>query len=351
MTVIGVPREVKQNERRVGMTPDGVKRLTSMGVNVVVSSGAGVYAGFSDDEYVSAGATIECMICNVYEQSDIIVKVKEPQPDEVDLITSKHTLFCYLHLAPNKRLTQALLNKRCKAIAYETIVVDGKTPLLAPMSDVAGRVAVQRGATFMSKLLSGVTGVPRAHVMVVGAGIVGRAATETAIGMGARVTVVDRSVAVLSAFERSGVMCDTLHTGTITGDMLRDVDMLVGAVHVPGHKATCVATIEAISHMKPGSVVADVSIDQGGCFEGSEPTTHDNPTYTLGSAPGVLYYCVPNLPAAVPHTSTRALCNATLPFVEELVAPGRVFEVKYEQSVNVCNGTICNDAVREAFYR
>jgi alanine dehydrogenase len=346
INTIGVPREIKNNERRVGMTPQGVASVKSTYQNLVkifVEHDAGVGSGYSNSDYIVAGA--ELVDC-AYDNARLIVKVKEPQASEVKLINDKHVLFCYLHLAASKTLTQALIDTKCVALAYETLVVDNKTPLLAPMSDVAGRVAVQRGSAFMNKLLSGVVGVPSAHVMVIGAGVVGTSAAETAKGMGARVTVVDTSI---DALKQIAPMCvGTILCDSITGKMLEDVDMLVGAVHSPGKKAQHVVSTRAMTYMKRGSVAVDVSIDQGGCFEGSRATSHDEPTFEDN---GIIYYCVPNLPAVVPHTSTRALCNVTLPYVKKLVM-SEFDAMHYDVfwgALNLWNGKIINKAVKDVY--
>jgi len=346
ITTIGVPREIKNNERRVGMTPSGVSLIKSTYQNLVkifIEKNAGVGSGYYDNDYIAAGAKI---VDNVYDNARLIVKVKEPQTSEIDLINDKHVLFCYLHLAASKTLTRALLGTKCVALAYETLVVNNKTPLLSPMSDVAGRVAVQRGSMFLPKLLSGVVGVPNAHVMVIGAGVVGTSVAETAKGMGAHVTVVDTSI---DALKQIAPMCvGTILCDSITGKMLEDVDMLIGAVHSPGKKAQRVVSSRAMSYMKRGSVAVDVSIDQGGCFEGSHATSHDEPTYDLN---GITYYCVPNLPAVVPHTSTRALCNATLPWVKKLVTSefDAIHYDMFSGALNLHDGEIMNKAVKDAY--
>jgi len=322
---IGVPSEVKVEEYRVAMTPAGVRELTDRGHQVVVQAGAGVGSAFDDDAYVAQGAEILPDAAAVFAAADTIVKVKEPQPQEVAMLEPRHVLFTYLHLAPDAALTQGLIDSGATCIAYETITdAAGRLPLLAPMSEVAGRLATQAGAYMLGRpvggsgvLLGGVPGVAAGKVLVIGGGIVGANAARMAVGLGADVTVLDRSIDRLRELDQ--IFNGTIQTGYSTGleveARLTEADLVIGAVLVKGAKAPHVVSREQLKLMKPRSVMVDVAIDQGGCFETSHATTHTDPVYEVD---GISHYCVANMPGAVPITSTRALTNATLPYVVRL---------------------------------
>lgn len=326
---IGIPQETKSQEYRVGLTPEAVGELTGRGHAVFVETGAGEGIGASDEHYQQAGAQILPNAEAVFETAELIVKVKEPQPDECKLLTSQHVLFTYLHLAPDETLTQSLIQSGATCIAYETVTDDeGSLPLLRPMSQVAGRLSVQAGAQALESLhggrgllTGGVPGVPPARVTVVGGGVVGENAIQIALGMGADVTVLDRSSAVLERLShRFGPALKTLYaTGSSLERTVLESDMVVGAVLVSGAGAPKLVTRDMIARMNNGAVLVDVAIDQGGCFETSKPTTHANPTYVVD---GVVHYCVANMPGAVPRTSAFALTNATLPHVIRIADQG-----------------------------
>jgi alanine dehydrogenase len=325
MTVVGVPTEIKTDEHRVGLTPAGVRELTSRGHTVLVQAGAGNGSAITDGEYAEQGATVVIDADAVFADADLVVKVKEPQPVEVDLLRPGQTLFTYLHLAPDADLTAGLIETGVTAIAYETVTdARGRLPLLAPMSEVAGKLATQAGAFTLHKqsrgrgvLLGGVAGVAAAKVMVIGGGVVGTNAARIAIGMGADVTIYDRSIDRLRELEETlGGQADTCYASTLDIEQgLVGADLVIGAVLVHGAKAPYVIRRDQLAQLKRGAVLVDVSIDQGGCFETSRPTTHTDPTYEID---GVVHYCVANMPGAVPITSTRALTNATLPYVLKL---------------------------------
>src|SRR6201999_3709053 len=315
---IGVPSEVKVEEYRVAMTPAGVRELTDRGHQVVVQAGAGVGSAFDDDAYVAQGAEILPDAAAVFAAADAIVKVKEPQPAEVEMLEARHVLFTYLHLAPDRELTQGLLDSGATCIAYETITdINGRLPLLAPMSEVAGRLATQAGAFMLGRpaggsgvLLRGAPGVAAGKVLVIGGGIVGANAARMAVGLGADVTILDRSIDRLRELDNdfAGTVQTEYATGLAIESRLAEADLVVGAVLVKGAKAPHVVSRAQLKLMKPRSVLVDVSIDQGGCFETSHATTHSDPVYEVD---GISHYCVANMPGAVPITSTRALTNAT----------------------------------------
>src|SRR6201995_4533635 len=322
---IGVPTEVKEQEYRVAMTPAGVRELTEHGHQVFVQAGAGVGSGIADQDYAVQGAAIVADAAAVFAAAETIVKVKEPQPAEVAMLEPRHTLFTYLHLAPDAELTQGLMDSGATCIAYETITdINGRLPLLAPMSEVAGRLATQAGAFMLGRpaggsggLLGGVPGVAAGKVLVIGGGIVGANAARMAVGLGADVTVLDRSIDRLRGLDQ--ILPGTIQPGYSTGleveARLAEADLVIGAVLVKGAKAPHVVSREQLKLMKPRSVMVDVAIDQGGCFETSHATTHTDPVYEVD---GISHYCVANMPGAVPITSTRALTNATLPYVVRL---------------------------------
>jgi alanine dehydrogenase len=356
--IVGVPKEVKDNEFRVGLVPAGVKAMKDAGHEVFIEVGAGEGSGISNDEYVQAGGKLVPSDA-VWSKAEMIVKVKEPLPDEYGRLRPHQILFTYLHLAPLPQLTQVLLEKKVIGVAYETITEpDGSLPLLTPMSEVAGRMAIQIGAQYLEKsqggrgiLLSGVPGVPPAQVVIIGGGIVGINAAKIALGMGAQVTVLDNSVHKLRYLDDVFLgRVATLASNSITiAHSVRKADLLVGAVLVPGASAPKLVTRSMISSMKKGAVIVDVSVDQGGCIETTRPTTHSHPTFDVD---GVLHYCVANMPGAVPRTSTFALTNATLPYALQLVNKGlkqAIVENKgLAQGVNVFEGAVTYRAVAES---
>lgn len=328
--IIGVPKEIKNNENRVAVTPAGVHALVKKGHQVLVEKSAGLGSGIEDGEYTAAGACLMENNRKVYEESDLIVKVKEPLECEYELFKEGQALFTYLHLAPNPSLTQALLRKKVTGIAYETVQSPGGgLPLLAPMSEVAGRMSIQIGAGLLQKyngglgvLLGGVPGVQPAEVLIIGGGVVGTNAAKIAVGMGARVTVMDVSKNRLAYLDDifSGRITTLLYNEYSAAEMVRKTDLLVGAVLVPGARAPKTVTEDMVKTMKKGSVIVDVAIDQGGSIETIDRvTTHDNPCYEKH---GVIHYSVANMPGAVPRTSTFALSGVTLPYMEELADKG-----------------------------
>ena len=326
---VGVPTEIKTDEYRVALTPSGVRELDERGHEVFVQAGAGEGSAISDADYVAQGAHIVPDADAVFGEAELIVKVKEPQPEEVARLEPRHTLFTYLHLAPDPEQTQGLLGSGATAIAYEVVEdVRGRLPLLAPMSEVAGKIATQAGAFMLEKplggrglLLGGVPGVAAGKVIVIGGGVVGQNAAEIAIGMGAETYVYDRSIDRLRELEvLLNGRCSTCYASTLEIESrLPEVDLVIGAVLVHGAKAPHVIRRTQLALMKRHAVLVDVSIDQGGCFETSRPTTHSNPTYEVD---GITHYCVANMPGAVPITSTWALTNATMPYVIKLADEG-----------------------------
>jgi alanine dehydrogenase len=326
---IGVPTEIKTDEYRVAITPAGVRELVDRGHEVLIQHGAGIGSAIEDAEYAEQGASIVPDAAAVFGGSDMIVKVKEPQPGEVAMLEPRHTLFTYLHLAPDAELTRGLMESGATCIAYETVTdARGRLPLLAPMSEVAGKIATQAGAFMLEKplggrglLLGGVPGVAAGKVMVIGGGVVGLTAAEIAIGMGAETYVFDRSIDRLRELDfLLNNRCSTVFSSTLSIErLLPEVDLVIGAVLVHGAKAPHVISRAQLGLMKQHAVLVDVSIDQGGCFETSRPTTHTDPTYEVD---GVTHYCVANMPGAVPITSTFALTNATMPYVVKLAEQG-----------------------------
>ena len=326
---VGVPTEIKTDEYRVALTPAGVRELVEHGHEVFIQQGAGEGSAISDAEYTSQGAKILPDAAAVFAEVDMIVKVKEPQAVEVAMLEPRHTLFTYLHLAPDPELTQGLVDSGATCVAYETVEdIRGRLPLLAPMSEVAGKIATQAGAFMLEKplggrgiLLGGVPGVPSAKVMIIGGGVVGMNAAFIAIGMEADVTVFDRNIDRLRELDVAlHGRADTCFSTTLAiEEHLTEADLVIGAVLVHGARAPRVVTRQQLSLMKRHAVLVDVSIDQGGCFETSRPTTHSNPTYQVD---GITHYCVANMPGAVPVTSTYALTNATMPYVLRLATDG-----------------------------
>jgi len=353
---IGVPKEIKVHEYRVGLVPAGVRELVAAGHEVMVETGAGAGIGVSDLQYQAAGARIGAKASDVFAGSDMIIKVKEPQLQECKALRKGQILFTYLHLAADPEQARALMASGATAIAYETVTaVDGSLPLLTPMSEVAGRMSIQVGATCLQKanggfgvLLGGVPGVSPAKVVVLGGGVAGTNAVEMAVGLRADVSVVDRSVRRLR--ELSSIFGNQLKTAYSTAEtvenLVTDADVVVGAVLIAGAAAPKLVTRAMVKKMKPGAVMVDISIDQGGCFETSRPTTHAEPTYLVD---GVIHYCVTNMPGAVPRTSTFALTNATLPYVRALADLGwqkaLARDVGLARGLNVHDGHITHEAV------
>jgi alanine dehydrogenase len=356
---VGVPTEIKKDEYRVGLTPAGVRELVEHGHQVVVQAGAGEGSAIADADYERQGAEILPDAAAVFAAADMIVKVKEPQAPEVALLESRHLLFTYLHLAPDPELTQGLIDSGASCVAYETVEdTRGRLPLLAPMSEVAGKIATQAGAFMLEKplggrgiLLGGVPGVAGANVVVIGGGVVGMNAAFIAIGMEATVFVCDRNIDRLRELDIAfGGRADTVYASTLAIEELLPVaDLVIGAVLVHGAKAPYVVNRQQLGLMKKGAVLVDVSIDQGGCFETSRPTTHSDPTFEVD---GVTHYCVANMPGAVPITSTYALTNATLPYVLDLADMGISGVIKHNPGfipgVNVMDGKVTYAAVAEA---
>ena len=353
--IVGVPREIKTEEYRVAITPVGVRELVAHGHRVVVEAGAGAGSSIADADYAAVGAEIAPNAAAVFEDAEMIVKVKEPQPSEIEMLEPRHVLFTYLHLAAYPEEAKGLIESGSTAIAYETVQMpSGTLPLLAPMSEIAGRMAAQAGAHHLERprggrgvLLGGVPGVPPAKVMVLGAGMAGRNAAMIAAGMGAEVAVLDINVTPLRHL-------DELHWGhviTVKSSVLAveehvaASDLVIGAVLIPGARAPVVVTSGMVSRMRPGSVVVDISIDQGGCIETARETTHSDPVYDVG---GVVHYAVGNIPGAVPHTATYALTNATLPYVMALaggVPDALDRHPELVDGVNIAGGAVTNEAV------
>jgi len=358
--IIGVPKEVKDSENRVSVTPGGAGEYVARGHRVLVERGAGVGSGFADDEYARAGAELVDAPTDVFGRAEMIVKVKEPVPTEYDLLRPGQLLFTYLHLAADEPLTRALLRNGVRAVAYETVQLEnGVLPLLTPMSEVAGRMSIQVGAHYLEAthggaglLLGGVPGVPGANVVVVGGGVVGTNAAQMALGLGANVTIVDRNI------ERLRHLDQTLHGRVHTlasnkqnlAAAVREADVVVGAVLIAGAKAPKLVTADMIASMRGGSVVVDVAIDQGGCIETAHPTSHSDPIFVVD---GVIHYCVTNMPGAVPRTSTFALANATLPYGLELADLGLEAAIARDpalaKGVNAYDGLLTHEAVAAAF--
>jgi len=357
--LIGVPKEVKNFEYRVGLVPGSVREFIARGHQVMVQKGAGEKIGFDDAVYQQVGAKIVEMAEDIYQNADMVIKVKEPQPHECRMMRENQVLFAYLHLAPDPEQAKLLQASGCVAIAYETVTNNrGGLPLLAPMSEVAGRMSIQAGATCLEIknggkgiLLGGVPGVAPAKVVVIGGGMVGTNAVRMAMGMGAHVVVIDKSLERLYQLDLqfSSKINTIFSTMDAIEEHIRNADLVVGAVLIPGASAPKLVTQKMISQMRLGSVLVDVSIDQGGMFETSKPTTHDHPTYVVD---GVVHYCVTNMPGAVPRTSTFALNNATLPFALTLADLGYQEAMRRDphllKGLNICRGKITYQAVAEA---
>ena len=356
---IGLPKEIKNHEYRVGLTPASVRELCAHGHSVLVQSGAGAAIGLSDALYQSAGATVAADAAEVFGWADMIVKVKEPQPPECAMLRPGQILYTYLHLAPDPEQTQALIKSGAVCIAYETITgPGGGLPLLAPMSEVAGRMAVQAGAAHLEKskggmgvLLGGVPGVPAGHVAILGAGVVGTHALQMAVGLGARVTVLDKNVDRLRQLDLvfGNRISTVFSNGQSVEDAVLDAELVIGGVLIPGAAAPKLVTRQMIARMKPGAVVVDVAIDQGGCFETSHATTHADPTFVVD---GVVHYCVANMPGAVARTSTFALNNATLAHAVALADKGWQQAIRdnphLKAGLNVALAQVTHEAVAQA---
>ncbi|MCC6314983.1 MAG: alanine dehydrogenase [Thermomicrobiales bacterium] len=358
--IVGVPKEVKDSESRVSTTPGGVSEYVGQGHEVLVERGAGRGSGFADEEYERAGARLVTGPADVYGRAEMIVKVKEPIAQEYDLLRPGQILFTYLHLANDEPLTRVLMERGVEAVAYETVQLDnGMLPLLTPMSEVAGRMSAQIGAHYLEKthgggglLLGGVPGVPAANVVVIGGGMVGANAAKIALGMGANVTIVDINVERLRVLETE--FGGRLHTLASNREnvarVVRDADLLIGAVLIAGAKAPKLVSEPMVRSMRPGSVAVDVAIDQGGCIATSHPTAHTHPTFEID---GVVHYCVTNMPGAVPRTSTLALSNVTLPYALQISRLGLTEAIRRDRAlakgVNVYEGRITYPAVAEAF--
>ena len=354
--LIGVPKEIKNNEFRVGLTPPSVHELVARGHRVIVQTGAGAGIGLTDEQYTAAGATIVPSAQEIFAQAEMVVKVKEPQPQECAMLRPGQILYTYLHLAPDPEQTAALVKSGAVCIAYETITgPGGGLPLLAPMSEVAGRMAIQAGASHLEKskggagiLLGGVPGVAAGHIVIIGAGVVGTNALQMAVGIGARVTVLDKNVDRLRQLDLVyGNRISTLYSNAhAIEEAVLSADLVIGGVLVPGAAAPKLVTRDMVSKMKKGSVVVDVAIDQGGCFETSHPTTHADPTFVVD---GVVHYCVANMPGAVARTSTFALNNATIAHAVALANKGwrqaMRDDVHLKNGLNVCEGKVTYAAV------
>lgn len=357
--IIGIPKEIKDHEYRVSVTPEGVRALRQDGHEVVVETSAGIGSGYSDDAYREAGASVLASKAELFGRADVIVKVKEPQLSECSLFRKGQTLFTYLHLASSPDLTKALLEAEVTAIAYETIEAKDKTlPMLKPMSEIAGRMSVQVGARYLEKmqggnglLLAGVPGVESAKVVVLGAGIVGSAATRIAVGMGAQVTVVNLDIERLRYLDDlyGGRIVTRASTEAAIEESVAAADLVIGAVLVPGAKAPKLVSRALVAKMRPGSVIVDVAVDQGGCVETTRPTTHSDPVYKVD---GVLHYGVANMPGIVPRTSTPALTNMTLPYLLKLASLGVKTAIDsdagFAKGVNLRKGKVTCLAVAEA---
>ncbi len=356
---VGIPREIKNNENRVAITPAGVHELTRRGHEVFIEAGAGVGSSIADADYVAAGATILDDAAKVWETAELLLKVKEPIESEYGYMRDDLVLFTYLHLAASRPCTDALLSAGTTALAYETVqLADRSLPLLSPMSEVAGRLAPLVGAYQLLRfqggrgtLLGGVAGTPKANVVVIGGGVAGEHAAANALGMGANVTVVDISIPRLRTLEEryKGLNTRVSNAYEIAA-LVKDADLVIGSVLIPGARAPKLVTDEMIASMKPGAVLVDIAIDQGGCFEGARPTTHDDPTFPVHDA---IMYCVANMPGSVPETSTRALTNATLPYVVALAEKGWKQAVLDDAALalglNTHAGKVTNRGVAEAF--
>lgn len=357
---IGVPKEIKAQEARVALTPGGVIDFIKKGHTVYLQTNAGINSGFYDSDYIAAGAEILPDIASVYMKSDMIIKVKEPIQEEYALIRENQLLFTYFHFASNETLTKAMIEKKAICLAYETVELqDGSLPLLIPMSEVAGRMSIQEGAKYLEKpsqgkgiLLGGVPGVEPAKVMVLGGGIVGMQAARMAAGFGAKVTILDLNLNRLRYLsETMPANVTTLYSSEYNiRRLIKDTDLIIGAVLIPGAKAPKLITKEMLKEMQPGTVLVDVAVDQGGCFETTTATTHENPIFVID---GIVHYCVANMPGAVPMTSTIALTNATLPFAIQLATKGWKKACQdnpaLQLGLNIIQGKVVYKGVSDAF--
>ncbi len=358
--IIGVPKEVKNNENRVALTPAGVAEMKKAGHTVFVQIQAGLGSGFTDEAYTQAGAELLPSIEAVYEKAEMIIKVKEPIELEYSLIKENQLLFTYFHFASSEQLTRAMIERKTICLAYETVEMpDRSLPLLVPMSEVAGRMAIQQGAKYLEKplkgrgiLLGGVPGVKPAHVVVLGGGVVGTQAAKMAAGLGANVTILDVSLPRLRYLaDIMPANVETLMSNHYAiKEAIQTADLVIGAVLIPGAKAPHLVTRDMLKLMRPGAVVVDVAVDQGGCIETCQPTTHENPTYIIDE---IVHYCVANMPGAVPYTSTLALTNATLPYAMQLINKGWEKACKENAQLrlglNIIKGTVVYKNVAEAF--
>lgn len=355
--IIGIPKDIKKQEYRVGITPFGVEELKKDGHTILIETGAGEGSGFSDDEYLKADADIVDRE-TIFKKSDLIVKVKEPLPSEYDLIREGQAIFTYLHLASNRELTELLLNKKVTALGYETLQKDGTLPLLAPMSEIAGRMAPIVGSYYLQKIHSGrgilptgVCGVAPAKALILGAGVVGANAARVCIGIGMDTVVMNRGIERLQRIDE--MFMGKIKTLSLTmhniQEEVKEADIIIGAVLVPGGKTPILITRDMLKTMKSGSVIIDVSVDQGGCAETSKPTTHDNPVY---EADGIIHYTVANMPGAYPRTSTLALTNATLPYIKTIAKNGIEKAIREDSiiksAINTYNGHIVNKALADS---
>lgn len=358
--IIGVPKEIKNNEDRVALTPAGALELTKRNHNVYVQSSAGDGSGFPDEDYIAAGAQVLATIEEVYEIAEMIIKVKEPIASEYDLIKENQLVFTYFHFASYQPLTEAMIKSKAICLAYETVELEDRSlPLLVPMSEVAGRMAVQEGAKYLEKpmkgrgiLLGGVPGVAPAKVLILGGGIVGTQAAKMAAGLGAQVTILDISLPRLRYL--ADIMppnVNTMYSNEYNiRNLIKDHDLIVGAVLIPGAKAPNLITRDMLKEMRPGTVLVDVAVDQGGCIETCKPTTHEDPTFIIDD---VVHYCVANMPGAVPYTSTIALTNATLPYAIQLANKGWQKACKdnvpLKKGLNVIKGNVVYKGVADTF--
>ena len=358
--IIGVPKEIKPDEYRAGLLPVGAHLLVQDGHTVLIQRGAGLGSGFDDEAYLAQGAQIVESAAEVYQPAEMIVKVKEPQPTEIALIHEEQTIFTYFHFAASRELTEQCLRAKIAAVAYETLRdAQGRLPLLTPMSEVAGKMSIQEGAKYLEKpmmgrgiLLGGVPGVPPANVLVLGGGIVGTHAARVAAGLGANVTIMDvsidrlRHLAEVMPANVTTIYCDP-HA---VAEYIKLADLVIGAVLIPGARAPRLVTHEMLKTMRPGAVIVDVCIDQGGCVETARPTTHRDPTYVVD---GIVHYCVTNMPGAVGRTSTQALCNATLSYARELARLGVEAFANQDEgraaAINMIEGRIVSAAVASCF--
>ncbi|UCE20177.1 MAG: alanine dehydrogenase [Gemmatimonadota bacterium] len=358
--IIGVPKEIKSNEDRIALLPVGVETFVKMGHSVLVEKNGGVGSGIEDEEYTKAGATLVGTPDEIFEKSDMIMKVKEPLAPEYTLLREGQVVFTYFHFAASEELTRAMMDAKIVAIAYETVqTADEKLPLLIPMSEVAGRMAIQQGAKYLEKrmggrgiLLGGVPGVEPARVVILGGGVVGTNAAKMAAGLGANVAILDIDLERLRYLDdiMPGNVSTVMSNSYNIRNAISEADLLVGAVLIPGAKAPRLVTRDMLKLMKPRSVITDVAVDQGGCVETCKPTTHEEPTYIVDD---VLHYCVANMPGAVPRTSTLALTNATFPYAQEIVEKGYEEAIRTNPEiaagVNIIDGKITHPGVSEAF--